>query len=75
METKFIIVVGKTCTGKDTLVRNLKNIFPLSIVELKNCTTRPKRTQNEDTYIFLSHEEFTKKFFNDEFIEAKDYNN
>ena len=75
METKFIIVVGKTCTGKDTLVRNLKNIFPLSIVELKNCTTRPKRTQNEDTYIFLTHEEFTKKFFNDEFIEVKDYNN
>ena len=75
METKFIIVVGKTCTGKDTLVKNLKNIFPLSIVELKNCTTRPKRTQNEDTYIFLSHEEFTKKFFNDEFIEVKDYNN
>ena len=75
MKTKFIIVVGKTCTGKDTLVREIKNMFTTSIIEMKNCTTRPKRTDKEDTYIFLTHEEFTKKFFNDEFIEVKDYNN
>lgn len=74
MKPKFILIVGKTCTGKDTLTKQIIDTFPTSIAELKNCTTRPKRFENEDTYNFLTHEEFAKRFFNDEFIEAQEYN-
>lgn len=74
MKPKFILIVGKTCTGKDTLIRQIIDAFPVEVAELKNCTTRPKRNENEDTYNFLTHEDFTKKFFDNEFIEAQEYN-
>ena len=68
---KFILMVGKSCTGKDTLTTFIKSRF--NVHEMKNTTTRPKRGEDDNGYYFLSHEEFTKEFFADEFIECKEY--
>ena len=73
MDTKFIIIVGKTCTGKDTFVKELCRLNE-NIVELKNCTTRPKRNENEDTYNFITPREMFKMLINDELIECQEYN-
>lgn len=73
MDTKFIIIVGKTCTGKDTFVKELCRLSE-DIIELKNCTTRPKRNENENTYNFISPREMFKKLMNDELIECQEYN-
>ena len=73
MDTKFIIIVGKTCTGKDTFVKELCRLNE-DIIELKNCTTRPKRNENENTYNFISPREMFKKLMNDELIECQEYN-
>lgn len=73
MDTKFIIIVGKTCTGKDTFVKELCRSNE-NIIELKNCTTRPKRNENENTYNFISPREMFKKLMNDELIECQEYN-
>lgn len=73
MDTKFIIIVGKTCTGKDTFVKELCRLNE-NIIELKNCTTRPKRNENENTYNFISPREMFKKLVNDELIECQEYN-
>lgn len=73
MDTKFIIIVGKTCTGKDTFVKELCRLNK-DIIELKNCTTRPKRNENENTYNFISPREMFKKLMNDELIECQEYN-
>lgn len=73
MDTKFIIIVGKTCTGKDTFVKELCRLNE-NIIELKNCTTRPKRNENENTYNFISPREMFKKLMNDELIECQEYN-
>lgn len=73
MDTKFIIIVGKTCTGKDTFVKELCCLNE-DIIELKNCTTRPKRNENENTYNFISPREMFKKLMNDELIECQEYN-
>lgn len=73
MDTKFIIIVGKTCTGKDTFVKELCRLNK-NIIELKNCTTRPKRNENENTYNFISPREMFKKLMNDELIECQEYN-
>ena len=51
---KFLIV-GRTGSGKDELKRYLQSKYGWSFV--KSYTTRPKRTPDEDTHIFITHEE------------------
>lgn len=74
MDTKFIFIVGKTCTGKDTLMKKILKTFQTNCIPLKNCTTRPKRTENENTYTFLSREEMLKALFDGSLIECQEYN-
>lgn len=54
---KFLIV-GRSGSGKDELKRHLESQYGWKFV--KSYTTRPKRTPNEDTHIFISHEEAAK---------------
>lgn len=72
--TKFIIIVGKSCTGKDTFIKQLKQKYT-NIHEMKNSTTRPKRNEDEDTYHFLTKEEMLQELYNDNMIECYIYNN
>ena len=75
--TKFLLFVGKSCVGKDTFIKKIKQKYNNydNIYEMKNCTTRPKRNNNEDTYYFISKEEMLKNLINDKFIECYVYNN
>ena len=49
------LVVGRTGSGKDYLANQLCNTF--NLVQLKSFTTRPKRTNDEDTHIFITESE------------------
>lgn len=53
---KFLIL-GRTATGKDTLANILMSKYNWTFI--KSMTDRPKRTEAEDTHIFISTEEFT----------------
>ncbi len=53
-ETKFLIV-GRTASGKDALKNILTSKYGWTFV--KSYTTRPRRTDSEDTHIFISKTE------------------
>lgn len=48
------LIIGRTASGKDTLAQHLKNIGVESVVSR---TTRPKRSEDEDTHIFVTKDE------------------
>lgn len=54
---KFLIL-GRTATGKDTLAKILHDKYNWTFVN--SITTRPKRTENEDTHIFMTEDEANK---------------
>lgn len=60
------LIVGRTGSGKDYLANKLCDTFKL--VQLKSYTTRPKRTENEDTHIFINSEE--SKLYTDRVAET-----
>lgn len=49
----MLLIVGRTCTGKDTLVHELKK---KGLKSVKSYTTRPRRYEGEDTHIFITPE-------------------
>ena len=46
-----LLVIGRTATGKDTLAAEMAK---LGLSFVKSYTTRPKRSEDEDTHIFVS---------------------
>lgn len=52
------LVIGRSGTGKDTLVNYMCQKYGLK--KLKSYTTRPPRQNEEDTHIFISPEEVKK---------------
>ena len=50
-----VLIVGRTATGKDYLANELKS---RSMTLLKSHTTRPKRSDDEDTHTFITNEEY-----------------
>lgn len=57
-----LLIIGRTCSGKDTLANHLTKKYGLKGV--KSFTTRPKRYDDEDTHVFISREqakEYTDK--------------
>ena len=74
---KILAIMGKAGSGKDTILNmlTLKRIIP-NAVQIIQCTTRPRREYEEDgkDYHFLTHEDFTKAFFNEEILEAQEFN-
>ena len=74
---KYIIALfGKSSSGKDTILKYLKNKYP-TINSIIHCTTRPKRDYEKEgeDYFFLSYSDFTKKVINGDMIEAYSFNN
>jgi len=51
------LIIGRTATGKDTLAHRLENH---GFKQVKSYTTRPKRTPDEDSHIFISPDQSAK---------------
>ena len=69
----MIIILGKTCSGKDTIVNKL--IDPHGFKKIVTSTTRPMRKgeKQDITYHFLSEEGFKQKINEGYFVEYKTY--
>jgi len=68
----FIVVSGISASGKNTVMnRLLSERSDLRVLDKSSCTTRAPRSSDEgnNTYIFLSKEEFEKGIENGEFLE------
>ena len=69
----ILVLVGRTCSGKDSLVRELVNMGYKKIVSY---TTRPMRDGEEEgvTYKFIWENEFLKLKEKGFFVETTSYN-
>ena len=71
---EFTILVGRSASGKDAILRMLVNDYDYK--PLISCTTRPKRDGETDnvTYYFISDYEFRVMINNNKLIEHRSYN-
>lgn len=69
----MLLIIGKSCAGKDTIQKELIKMGMKSVVSY---TTRPPRQGEIDgeTYHFITQEEFLEKYHNDFFAETTAYN-
>lgn len=69
---KFLILSGMSGVGKDTVAKILMQNNP-DIQKVKTCTTRSRRYESdgilENTYYYLTHDEFQKMIKNNDFLE------
>jgi guanylate kinase len=67
-----LIITGKSCSGKDTIVSEL---IKLGYNKIVTFTNRPKRTGEIDgvTYHFIKIEDFLTKYMDGFFLEARYY--
>lgn len=63
-----IILSGPSGVGKNTIARALLKQFP-QIRKIKTITTRPKRGDHDNDYVFVSDKEFRDMIDNQEFWE------
>lgn len=72
---KLIAICGKAGSGKDTVLRKLKEAYP-HFHEIVSCTTRPPRAGEVDgvNYHFLTNEQFAEKVLNGDMLEATIFN-
>ena len=70
---KIIVLIGRTCSGKDTVVNNLVKKYGFK--KLTTYTSRPKRKGEKDgiTYHYISEDEFRQKIDEGFFAEWKSY--
>jgi guanylate kinase len=68
-----IIISGRSCSGKDTVVKELTDKY--RYIRATTYTTRPMRDGEVDgeTYYYLSVEEFLQKYIDGFFLEVKYY--
>ena len=71
---KILVLIGKTASGKDTIVNNLVNKHGFK--KIITYTSRPKRRGEKDgiTYHYISEDEFKQKIDEGFFAEWKTYN-
>lgn len=76
MKYKVIALMGEAGTGKDTLLKKMKESAPDLFHSIVSYTTRPKREKEIDgvDYHFISTEDFAKKVLNNEMLEATNFN-
>lgn len=48
------VIMGRTCSGKDTLMREMEKI---GMTRARTFTTRPRRGEKDDGYVFLTQEQ------------------
>ena len=71
---KILVLIGKTASGKDTVVNNL--VKKHGFKKLTTYTSRPKRKGEKDevTYHYISEEDFKQRIKEGFFAEWKTYN-
>jgi len=69
----MLVITGRSCSGKDTIVNEL---IKLGYSRIVTFTNRPKRTGEIDgiTYHFINIEDFLTKYIDGFFLEARHYN-
>jgi guanylate kinase len=73
MKGKFVLVVGTSGSGKNTLIEHVRPLFN-EIVYAKSCVTRPPREGEDSGYrYFVSKEDFETRVKNGEFLEWAEY--
>lgn len=72
----LIYIIGKSCSGKDTLYNKLINSNELDISPVVMHTSRPMRDGEVDkvTYNFISEDDFIVMAMSNEFVEHRCYN-
>ena len=70
----MLVLVGPSASGKSAIVKCLESKY--GIKKFITCTTRPMRVGEVDKvdYYFMSKDEFTTRYENNEFIETVFYN-
>lgn len=73
---KIFFVLGKSCSGKDTIFNRLKENKALNLKTVVGYTTRPMREGEEDgkEYFFVSREKLEELKSSGKVIECRDYN-
>lgn len=72
----MIILMGKSGAGKDTVMQFNLGLHPCIYHEVISATTRPPRDYEIDgqDYHFISEKEFLQHIFNEEMLEASEFN-
>ena len=73
---KIFFVLGKSCSGKDTIFKKLKEDRELNLNTVTGYTTRPRREGeiNGVEYFFVNNEELEALKNQGKVIECRDYN-
>ncbi|MFQ9114557.1 guanylate kinase [uncultured Eubacterium sp.] len=73
--SKIFFVLGKSCSGKDTIFRYLKEKKELNLKTVVGYTTRPMRVgeENGKEYFFVGRDELEKLKWEGKIIECRDY--
>ena len=74
--SKIFFVLGKSCSGKDTIFRYLKEKKELNLKTVVGYTTRPMRVgeENGKEYFFVDRDELEKLKGEGKILECRDYN-
>lgn len=74
--SKIFFVLGKSCSGKDTIFRKLKENKELNLKTITGYTTRPKREGEKDgeEYFFVTSNELENLKKESKVIECRNYN-
>ncbi len=73
--SKIFFVLGKSCSGKDTIFKKLKDCSDLNLRTVIGYTTRPMRIDEEDgrEYFFVNREKLESLKNENKVIECRDY--
>ena len=73
--SRIFFVLGKSCSGKDTIFRYLKEKKELNLKTVVCYTTRPMRVgeENGKEYFFVDRDELEKLKIEGKIIECRDY--
>ena len=69
-QIRLVVLAGMSGSGKDTIKNLLVND---GYKELEIFTTRPKRSDDESGYDFISYEEYTEKLADGAVLESREY--
>ena len=75
--SKIIAIMGKSGSGKDTIVHKLVEKYPNDFNEIISCTTRPIREGEAEgvNYFYLTDQEFNNKVVSGDMLESTEFNN
>lgn len=73
-ETQIICLVGKSCSGKDSIMKQL--VAEEGFLPCVSHTTRPMRDCELEgiEYYFINNSTFKDKMINEDFVEVREYN-